>query len=116
MEGEKVVQGFLLAYLCAFDYFFASSEHELNKGFCDLLLKPFVAGYPDIRCGYLIELKYVKRSVKLTKSLLQDLVDGARTQLVQYRQDPRLDKIGGNIEWICPVLVFHGWELVYYDV
>lgn len=38
--GEKVIQGFLLAYLCAFDYFFARSEQELNKGFCDLYLEP----------------------------------------------------------------------------
>ncbi|MDJ0840580.1 MAG: AAA family ATPase [Acidobacteriota bacterium] len=115
MDGEKVIQGFLLAYLCAFDYFIARSEHELHKGFCDLFLEPFTAGYPNIRHGYLIELKYIKRSEEMTDTLLQAMVTEAETQLAQYRQDPRLAKIGGEIEWICPVLVFHGWELVYYD-
>ncbi|MDJ0835802.1 MAG: AAA family ATPase [Acidobacteriota bacterium] len=114
MDGEKVIQGFLLAYLCAFDYFFAHSEHEMNKGFCDLFLEPFVAGYPDIRHGYLIELKYIKRNA-LTDELLQAEVEEARGQLARYRQDPALNKIGGKIDWICPILVFHGWELVYFD-
>ncbi|MDJ0834895.1 MAG: AAA family ATPase [Acidobacteriota bacterium] len=114
MNGEKVIQGFLLAYLCTFDFFLARSEHELNKGFCDIFLEPFTARYPEIRYGYLIELKYFKRS-ELTEDLLKDAINEAKGQLVKYKQDPRLAHFGENVTWICPVLVFHGWELVYYD-
>ncbi|MDJ0840098.1 MAG: AAA family ATPase [Acidobacteriota bacterium] len=115
MHGEKVIQGFLLAYLNSTNYFITGSETELSKGFCDIYLEPFVARYKNIRFGYLIELKYIKRGEKLTDTLLQSNIEEARTQLERYRRDPRLKKVGEAIEWLCPVLVFHGWELVYYD-
>ncbi|MDJ0841331.1 MAG: AAA family ATPase [Acidobacteriota bacterium] len=115
MQGEKVIQGFLLAYLNSTNYFITGSERELNKGFCDIYLEPFKARYKDIRYGYLIELKYINRGEKLTDTLLQSNVTEAEAQLTRYRQDPRLEKVGRDIEWICAVLVFHGWELVYYD-
>ncbi len=115
IQGEKVIQGFLLAYLNTTHYFLTGSEQPLNKGFCDIFLEPFRAGYPDIRYGYLIELKYIKRGVELTDALLQAEVDTAKEQLTQYRKDSRLAKVGDDLEWICPVLVFHGWEMVYCD-
>ena len=60
--GEKVVQGFLAAYLSVTDYFVFRSEVELGKGHADLSLEPLVARYPHLRRGYLIELKYLERS------------------------------------------------------
>ena len=114
MQGEKVIQGFLLAYLNSTTYYLTHGEHELNKGFCDIYLEPFRAGYKDIRYGYLIELKYIKRD-ELTETLLQTKVEEAKAQLTRYRQDSRLTRVGEDIQWITPVLVFHGWELVYYD-
>ena len=38
------------------------SEVELAKGYADLVLELFTARYPDIGYGYVIELKYRKRS------------------------------------------------------
>ena len=73
--------------------------------------------FPDIRYGYLVEIKNIKRSEAGSKpeQKIAELVDEAKTQLAQYCRDPHLDKIGGNITWVCPILVFHGWELVTID-
>ena len=38
----------------------------MNKGYADLYLQPFAAGYPGIRYGYVIELKYLKRGENWT--------------------------------------------------
>ena len=114
MQGEKVIQGFLLAYLNTTTYYITHGEREMNKGFCDIYLEPFTTGYKGIRFGYLIELKYIKRG-ELSDAVLQSLVDEAKTQLTQYRNDPRLARVGSDIQWKTPVLVFHGWELVYYE-
>lgn len=37
------------------------SERELNKGYAALHLEPFLARYPDVRYGYVIEIQYLKR-------------------------------------------------------
>ncbi|OQY57075.1 MAG: hypothetical protein B6245_17540 [Desulfobacteraceae bacterium 4572_88] len=55
LEGEKVIQGFLLAYLNVTDYYLTSSEQEASKGFADLWLAPFLAKFPDMRFAYLID-------------------------------------------------------------
>ena len=115
MEGEKVIQAFLLAWSGLVDFFDIHSERELNKGFCDLFFEPWLAKYPDAKFGYLLELKYIKRGEFSDQTLQKKvdlLINEAREQLAKYRQDQRLEKLGSNITWICPILVFHGWELV----
>ena len=62
MDGEKVVHCFVAAYLSLVDQFLLHSEYELNKGYADLYLEPFLAQYPDVGYGYVLELKYLKRS------------------------------------------------------
>ena len=54
--------GFVAAHLSLVDQFLLHSEYELNKGYADLYLEPFLAQYPDVGFGYVLELKYVKRS------------------------------------------------------
>ena len=61
IAGEKVIQGFLAAYLSVTDYFVFRSEAELGKGHADISLEPLLARYPHLRTGYLIELKYLAR-------------------------------------------------------
>ncbi|MBF0353533.1 MAG: PD-(D/E)XK nuclease domain-containing protein [SAR324 cluster bacterium] len=112
MQGEKVLQGFLLAYLHVCDVFHVTSEAELNKGFADLMLEPFVMKYPDMGYGYLIELKYFKRD-ELTETKLKTTIEAAQTQLRQYLADERLKHYLPHIRFIGLVLVYHGWELVY---
>ncbi len=114
MKGEKVIQGFLLAYLNVTDYFIVSSEKELNKGYCDIYLEPFVEAYKEVEHGYLIELKYVKRG-DFSKEFLSETIEQAKGQLAQYRQDPSLARVGKHIHWNSLVLVFHGWELTHFE-
>ena len=61
LDGEKVVQAFLAVHFSLASHFLIRSERELNKGYADLHLEPFLARYPDVRYGYVIELKYLRR-------------------------------------------------------
>ena len=65
LDGEKIVQGFLAAYLGVSRHFLLRTEVELNKGFADISLEPLVAQFPELRYGYLVELKYIKRGRRL---------------------------------------------------
>ena len=47
LTAEKVIQGFLLAYLNISDFYISRTEKEMNKGFADIFLEPFLAKYPD---------------------------------------------------------------------
>ncbi|MEM7538827.1 MAG: AAA family ATPase, partial [Chloroflexota bacterium] len=90
LNGEKVVQGFLLAYLNITHHFLTWSENETNGGFVDLYLEPFVARFPDMKYGYLIELKYLSQkdaSGKKGKENLQKKIDEAHSQLIRYAND-----------------------------
>ena len=51
ISGEKVVQGFLAAYLSVTDYYVFRSEAELGKGYAGIALEPQLAQYPHLRHG-----------------------------------------------------------------
>ncbi|MDL1964972.1 MAG: ATP-binding protein [Deltaproteobacteria bacterium] len=112
LAGEKVVQGFLLAYLNLTDYFLPKTEMEMSKGFADIFLEPFWARFPDMGYGYVIELKYIKRG-ELTRDILEKKIAEAGEQLNKYAQDDRVVKAMGKGELKKIVLVYHGWEMVY---
>lgn len=107
LSGEKVIQTFLLAYLNVTDYYLTRTEDEMGKGFVDLYLEPFWQKYPQVRRGYLIELKYVSRS-EWNEARGQQELAAAQTQLQQYRSDPRTTH---SQSVTCAALVFCGWEL-----
>ena len=88
------------------------SHEEMNKGFADIFLEPFLAKYPDLPCLYLIELKYLKRGA-LSDSLLQQTIEEAQGQLAHYLQDELLQNQYASLQTIGLILVFHGWELIY---
>jgi hypothetical protein len=112
LEGEKVIQGFLLAYLNVTDFFLTSSEHEADKGFADFWLEPFLMNFPDMRFAYLIELKYIPRS-KFTDALLQEKIRSAEEQLEKYAKDDRVKKFSQTLSLKKLVLIYKGWELIY---
>lgn len=112
LGGEKVIQGFLLAYLNVTHFFVPWSEREMGGGFADIYLEPFLARYPDIQYGYLLELKYLPRGEDKA-GRLPALVAEAAAQLRQYRADPRVQAIAQRVTLKGLVLVYHGWELVY---
>ena len=115
MDGEKVIHGFVAAYLSMVNQFLLHSEYELNKGYADLYLEPFLAQYPDIGYGYVLELKYVKRTESLDESLAAEKVQGAVRQLRGYLADPRLRRRYPSVRHIGLAVVFHGWEMVAYE-
>ena len=67
IAGEKVIQGFPAAYLGATDHFVFHTERELGDRYADICLEPFLVRFVDMRHGYLIELKYLKRSASATE-------------------------------------------------
>jgi len=115
LSAEKVIQGFLLAYLNLSNFYITRTEKEMNKGFADIFLEPFLAQYPDLPHAYLIELKYFKRG-QISDSLLQQAIEDAETQLTQYLQDDIIQNLYAQVQSTGLVLVFHGWELVYRGV
>ena len=113
IAGEQVVQGFLAAYLNVTDYFVFHSERELGKGYADICLEPLLAQYPDLRHGYLIELKYLKRSESVGEARVSALVQKAASQLRRYLADERLARQYPAVRFIGLAVVFHGWEMVF---
>ncbi|MCY4602733.1 MAG: PD-(D/E)XK nuclease domain-containing protein, partial [Gemmatimonadetes bacterium] len=112
MDGEKIVHGFVAAYLSLSQYFLLHSEYELNKGYADLYLEPFVAQYPDMQFGYVLELKYLKRSESLDESVVAAKVQETVRQLRSYLADPSLPRHYRSVRHIGLAGVVHGWEVV----
>ena len=111
IDGEKVVQAFLAAHFSVVDHFLIRTERELNKGYADLYLEPFVAQYPDIGYGYVLEVKYLKRSERVDESVIAETLRGARSQVAGYLADEGLRRRTPSVRHIGLAVVFHGWEL-----
>ncbi len=120
IDGENIVKTFYLSYLNIYDFYISASEEEMNKGYADLILKPFYIKYREIQYAYLIELKYIKRSVKDKDldELLQQKIQEASKQLNQYSEDEYARQMlglppYGKVSLKKVIVVFHGWELAY---
>ncbi|MBP7563450.1 MAG: AAA family ATPase [Candidatus Cloacimonetes bacterium] len=120
IDGETFVKAFYLSFLNIYDFYISASEEEMNKGYADLIMKPFYIKYKDIKFAYLIELKYIKRSVKEKEfdDLLQQKIQEASNQLKQYSEDEyERQMLGlppyGMVTLKKVIIVFHGWELAY---
>ena len=120
IDGETFVKAFYLSFLNIYDFYISTSEEEVNKGYADLIMKPFYIKYKDIKFAYLIELKYIKRSVKddeLQKTVQQKITE-AKEQLNKYSEDDYARKMLGlppyaDVTLKKVIIVFHGWELAY---
>ena len=112
LQGEKVVQSFLAAYLSIAGYFVLHTEAELGKGYADLLAVPLTARFTMMRHGFVIELKYVGRAVE-DESRIAALGEQAEDQLRGYLADKRLREQHPDIEFTGLALVFRGWELAH---
>ena len=115
MDGEKVVHGFVAAYLSLVDQFVLHSEYELNKGYADLYLEPFVAQYPEVGYSYVLELKYLKRSEEVDDAVVAAKVQEAEEQVRGYLADSSVRRRYSSVRHIGLAVVFHGWELVAYE-
>ena len=111
LQGEKVVQGFLAAFLGVSGCFVLHTEAELAKGYADIVLVPLTARYPGMRHGFVIELKYLGRGPE-TEGRVPAATDAAVGQLRGYLTDGRLARQYRDVEFTGLALVFRGWELV----
>ena len=126
VQGERMLQGFLAAYLGATTCFVFHTEQEpsageregrvprkkeLGKGYADMVLTPLTARYPSLRHGYVIELKYLKRE-RGGEALTSAALEAAKAQLRGYLADERLAPQHPSVRFTGVALVFRGWELV----
>ena len=74
-----------------------------------------MARYPHLQRGYLIELKYRARSESTDQAAVTTVVKEAQAQLLRYLADERLSRQFPGVRFTGLIVVFHGWELVYYD-
>ena len=113
---EQSVKSMYMAYLSLSPYYVVKSELELNKGFADILIKPF---NPYVKYIGLLEFKYIKRSDKANgvplgyKKTVEKLKLEAVEQLNKYENDSLVTKYTNEgILLKKVVLVFHGWEML----
>lgn len=116
IRGETSIQAFLNVYLGLGDLYIIHSEKELNKGYADLTMEPFLALYPALKYAYLIEIKYMKaapRDAELREEKISKLKEEAEQQLKRYGIDEKFRKAIGRSKLVKLVLVFCGHRLVY---
>jgi hypothetical protein len=113
ITGEKSIQAFLNVYLGLSDLYIIHSEKELNKGYADIVMEPFIARYEGIKYSYLLELKYIKAGVKPGDAEVQQLKTAAEEQLKRYSIDKKFLKNIEKTTLIKLVLIFSGHEEIY---
>jgi hypothetical protein len=99
IEGERHVQGFLLAYLSLNPYYLTAPEVEVNHGYCDFFLMPNTQKAVNIAHSYIIELKYLSSTDTDTKAEAQ--WQEAVAQLNRYVQAPK-------VRLFCKGTTLHG--------
>jgi hypothetical protein len=123
IQGEASVKSFLNVYLGLDQHYIIHTEKELNMGFADIVLEPFLARYNDIKYSYILEIKYIKKGEQAkkvgakTKESKTDkskkLRIEAEEQLKKYSIDEKFKKTIGRTSLIKLVLIFSGPELIY---
>jgi len=104
-----------IAYLSLVPYYIIKSEAELQKGFADILIKPFNNEY--IKYFGLLEFKYIKREEKPTKQKIEQLKTEAKEQLEKYQNDSLVTQYSQKgITLKKVILIFHGWELLVCEI
>ncbi|MDQ1354863.1 MAG: hypothetical protein QG657_5172 [Acidobacteriota bacterium] len=118
ITGEKAIQAFLNVYLGLSGLYIIYSEKELEKGYADLVMEPFLAQYPLLKYSYLIEIKYIpsqggKKTIPRAK--IEKAREEAEAQLKQYGLDDKFHKAIGQTTLKKVILIFSGARLVYHD-
>ncbi|MCP5054288.1 MAG: AAA family ATPase [bacterium] len=115
ITGEKSIQAFLNVYLGLSDLYIIHPEREMNKGYADIIMEPFLARYGEISYSYLLEIKYTKSGAKPADDNVRQLISQAEEQLKNYSTDEKFRKNIEKTTLIKLVLIFSGHELIYID-
>ncbi|MCP4146752.1 MAG: hypothetical protein GY757_03285 [bacterium] len=113
ITGEKSVQAFLNVYLGLSNLYIIHAEKELNKGYADIVMEPFIARYEGIAYSYILELKYTKAGHKPGDAVVSELKTDAEKQVKAYALDEKFKKNIEKTTLIKLVMVFSGNELMY---
>ena len=113
ITGEKSIQAFLNVYLGLSQLYIIHTEKELNQGYADIFMEPFIARYREMKYAYLLEIKYIKKGEKEKKT--ETVIKDAEKQLERYSRDEKLKKAVGGLTLIKLAMVFSGPELIYID-
>jgi hypothetical protein len=116
ITGEKAIQAFMNVYVGLSALYLVYSGKELEKGYADLVLEPFLAQYPLLKYSYLIEIKYIKpqgKKIELTPGKIKKTKEEAGIQLDRYSRDEKFQKVIGPTVLKKLVLIFCGHRLVY---
>lgn len=108
VEGERNLQGFMLAYLNLTPYYLTAPEVELNHGFCDFFLLPDHTHYQSEH-SYILELKYLPKKDFAAKAEAQ-WADAVK-QIKGYAVAPRVEQLRRGTTLHKIVMQFEGWEL-----
>jgi hypothetical protein len=117
ITGERAIQAFLNVYLGLSALYLVHSEKELEKGYADLVLEPFLAQYPQLKYSYLLEIKYIQTRTnkkEATPEKIETVRAGAEAQLNRYSRDEKFQKAAGHTTLKKVVLIFSGTRLVYH--
>ncbi|MGD2087076.1 MAG: AAA family ATPase [Candidatus Aminicenantes bacterium] len=114
ITGEKSIQAFLNVYLGLSDLFIIHTEREMNKGYCDIFMEPFLARYEGIKYAYILEIKYIKtgEGKKIDNGKIQQLKADAQEQLEKYSFDKKFKKTMEKTRLIKICLIFSGHQLI----
>ncbi|MCP4150505.1 MAG: AAA family ATPase [bacterium] len=113
ITGEKSVQAFLNVYLGLSNLYIIHAEKELNKGYADIVMEPFIARYEGIKYSYLLEIKYIKAGHKPGDTAVDNLRKEAEAQVRKYAVDEKFKKTIDKTTLIKLVTVFSGHELMH---
>jgi len=114
ITGEKSIQAFLNVYLGLSNLYIIHPEKEMNKGYADIFMEPFLARYKEITYSYVLEIKYIKpeKGKKPGPGKVRKLKTSAAEQLARYSIDEKSRKNIEKTKLIKLVLIFSGHELI----
>ncbi len=120
IDGEQAIQSLFIALFHYGTPFVIKSEREANGGFIDISLAPDLLRFPDMTDGYLIELKYLKKSDTYNDQIKAALIAKAKTQLANYAKDKDIQtqwqlKPKGHINLTKFIVIFQGEEMKHYE-
>jgi hypothetical protein len=103
----------LNVYLGLSELYIIHPEKEMNKGYADIVMEPFLARYKEILYSYLLEIKYTKSGARAEDDSVRHLITEAEKQLAAYSKDEKFGKSIEKTTLIRLVLIFSGHDLVY---
>jgi hypothetical protein len=112
ITGEKSIQAFLNVYLGLTNLYIIHAEKEMNKGYADIVMEPFLARYEGLKYTYILEIKYIKSGVSPGDEKVRQLKSEAEEQLKNYSIDEKFKKTIKKTTLIKILLIFSGHELI----